>query len=79
MGDLLGAAFANTLAPDPALIRQSEAYLKEAASHPGYAVKVLELLSEDAVPEEIRQAAAVNFKNHVRFHWVSVGGGWFVF
>ena len=77
MGDLLGAAFANTLAPDPVLIRQSEAYLKEAASHPGYAVKVLELLSQDAVPEEIRQAAAVNFKNHVRFHWVSVkAGGW---
>lgn len=23
----------------------------------------------DSVPVEVRQAAAVNFKNHVKFHW----------
>lgn len=67
----LGEAFAQTLAPQPELIKQAEAYLKQAATQPGYGILVLKLISTEGVALEVRQAAAVNFKNHIKYHWVA--------
>jgi hypothetical protein len=33
----------------------------------------------DSVPLEVRQAAAVNFKNTVKYHWVRPSCGWHTF
>lgn len=89
------------------LIKQAEAYLKQAATQPGYGILVLkasaeamvqepsrrrrrgrlcatarpllptlravcpaQLIATEGVPLEVRQAAAVNFKNHIKYHWV---------
>lgn len=30
----------------------------------------MQLVAAEAAPLEVRQAAAVNFKNHVRAHWM---------
>ncbi|GFY96210.1 cellular apoptosis susceptibility protein, putative / importin-alpha re-exporter [Actinidia rufa] len=49
----------------------AEASLAEAADRPNYALAVLRLVAEPAVDEPIRQAAAVNFKNHLRSRWSS--------
>ena len=35
--------------------------------------RAAQLISLDSVPIEVRQAAAVNFKNYVKYHWVSAG------
>lgn len=62
-------AFNQTLAPNPELIKQAEAFLKSGSQQPGYGIMVLKLISLDTVPVEVRQAAAVNFKNFVKYHW----------
>ncbi|KAL4452248.1 hypothetical protein ABPG75_007910 [Micractinium tetrahymenae] len=63
-------AFQQTLAPSPELIKQAEAFLKSASQQPGYGIMVLKLITLDSVAVEVRQAAAVNFKNFVKYHWV---------
>ena len=30
----------------------------------------MQLIASDSTALEVRQAAAVNFKNHVKYHWV---------
>ena len=34
---------------------------------------VLQVVAAEATPAEVRQAAAVNFKNHVKRHWNGTG------
>lgn len=41
----------------------------EASDRPNYGLAVLRLVAEPSVDEQIRQAAAVNFKNHLRGRW----------
>ncbi|GLJ21568.1 hypothetical protein SUGI_0400040 [Cryptomeria japonica] len=65
----LSQCFLQTLVPNPEPRRQAEEYLKQAANQPGYGIAILRLLSEQAVEEQVRQAAAVNFKNYVRYRW----------
>ncbi|KAL6780583.1 hypothetical protein ACKKBF_B12565 [Auxenochlorella protothecoides x Auxenochlorella symbiontica] len=65
----LHEAFLQTLAPNPELIKQAEAYLKTAAQQPGYGIAVLQLISAESVAVEVRQAAAVGFKNYVKYSW----------
>ncbi|KAK6919963.1 Importin-beta, N-terminal domain [Dillenia turbinata] len=65
----LSQCFLNTLSPLPEPRRRAESSLAEAADAPNYALVVLRLISEPSVDEQIRQAAAVNFKNHLRTHW----------
>ncbi|KAI6694278.1 hypothetical protein NL676_021988 [Syzygium grande] len=59
------------LSPSPAPRRQPESSLADAANRPGYALAVLRLVAEPSVDEKIRQAAAVNFKNHLCARWAS--------
>ncbi|KAL8494897.1 hypothetical protein ACS0TY_019165 [Phlomoides rotata] len=65
----LSQCFLNTLSPLPDPRRRAEAALAEAADRPNYGLAVLRLVAESSVDEQIRQSAAVNFKNHLKSHW----------
>ncbi|KAI3444397.1 hypothetical protein Pfo_001062 [Paulownia fortunei] len=65
----LSQCFLNTLSPLPEPRRRAEAALVEAADCPNYGLAVLRLVAEPSVDEQIRQSAAVNFKNHLKAHW----------
>ncbi|GER36628.1 importin-alpha re-exporter family protein [Striga asiatica] len=65
----LSQCFLNTLSPLPEPRRRAEAALAEAADRPNYGLAVLRLLDEQSVDEQVRQSAAVNFKNHLKAHW----------
>ncbi|KAK9798958.1 hypothetical protein WJX73_010520 [Symbiochloris irregularis] len=68
----LSEAFALSLSHNANTIKQAEAFLTEQRATPSFAVNVLQLLRPDS-PAEVRQAAAVHFKNLVKAHWVSQG------
>ena len=52
-------------------IKNAEVTLRSFQSQPGYGVELLKLISQhDAVPLEIRQQGAVQFKNFVKYNWV---------
>ncbi|KAL3622256.1 hypothetical protein CASFOL_033667 [Castilleja foliolosa] len=65
----LSHCFLNTLSALPEPRRRAEASLAEAADRPNYGLAVLRLVAEASVDEQIRQSAAVNFKNHLKAHW----------
>ncbi|CAL5195941.1 unnamed protein product [Lathyrus oleraceus] len=65
----LSECFLNTLSPAPEPRRRAESSLSEAADSPNFGLVVLRLVAEPAVDEQIRQSAAVNFKNHLRLRW----------
>lgn len=67
----LSQCFLNTLSPDPEPRRRAEASLAEAAEQPNYGLAVLTLIADPtlAIDEQIRQAAAVNFKNYLKARW----------
>ncbi|KAE9466053.1 hypothetical protein C3L33_02034, partial [Rhododendron williamsianum] len=67
----LSQCFLNTLSPYPEPRRAAESRLSEASDRPNYGLAVLRLVAEPSVDEPIRQAAAVNFKNHLRSRWSS--------
>ncbi|XAR69470.1 hypothetical protein NMG60_11001063 [Bertholletia excelsa] len=71
----LSQCFLHTLSPQPEPRRRAEASLTEATDRPNYGLAVLRLVAEAAVDEPIRQAAAVNFKNHLRSRWAPVAPG----
>eukprot|EP00850_Spirogloea_muscicola_P024456 SM000846S23176 [mRNA] locus=s846:61:1805:+ [translate_table: standard] len=66
---VLSRCLLQTLAAEPEPRRSAEAYLKQAADQPGYGITVLSLLTTEGVSDQVRQAAAVNFKNHVKYRW----------
>ncbi|KAI5647112.1 hypothetical protein M9H77_33117 [Catharanthus roseus] len=70
--NFLSQCFLNTLSPLPEPRRQAEAALSEAAEKPNYGLAVLRLVAEPAVDEQIRQSAAVNFKNHLKARWATI-------
>ncbi|KAJ1429475.1 Importin-beta, N-terminal domain [Sesbania bispinosa] len=67
----LSECFLHTLSPAPEPRRRAESSLAEAADRPNFALAVLRLIAEPSIDEQIRQAAAVNFKNHLRLRWAS--------
>ncbi|KAE7999346.1 hypothetical protein FH972_003788 [Carpinus fangiana] len=67
--NFLSECFLHTLSPAPEPRRRAEASLVEASDSPNYGLAVLRLVAEPSVDEQIRQAAAVNFKNHLRVRW----------
>lgn len=68
--NFLSQCFLNTLSPLPDPRRQAEAALSEAADKPNYGLAVLRLVAESSVDEQIRQSAAVSFKNHLKSRWL---------
>ncbi|CAI9101110.1 OLC1v1038364C1 [Oldenlandia corymbosa var. corymbosa] len=69
----LSDCFLNTLSPLPEPRRRAESALSDAADKPNFALAVLRLVAEPSVDEQIRQAAAVTFKNHLKSRWVPAG------
>ena len=67
--NLLAQYFQGSLQPEPETRKQAEAYLKQLQDQHGYGLNLLTLLNRTAVDEQIRQAAAVNFKNFVKYRW----------
>jgi exportin-2 (importin alpha re-exporter) len=67
----LSSCFLQTLAPIPEPRKQAETFLKQVADQPGYGITILRLLSDPTVDAEVRQAAAVYFKNHVKYRWAT--------
>ncbi|KAF9616409.1 hypothetical protein IFM89_029663 [Coptis chinensis] len=70
----LSQCFVQTLSPNPEPRRQAESYLSDAADRPSFGLVVLRLVADSSVDEQIRQAAAVTFKNHLRSRWVTLDG-----
>lgn len=65
----LSQCFMQTLAPNPEPRKQAESFLKQAADQAGYGMVIMQIVCEPSVDEQVRQAAAVNFKNHIKFRW----------
>ncbi|KAK1583226.1 hypothetical protein Q3G72_022000 [Acer saccharum] len=65
----LSQYFFHTLSPAPEPRRTAEKSLADAADTPNYGIVVLRLVAEHTVDDQIRHAAAVNFKNHLRYRW----------
>ncbi|XWS32031.1 hypothetical protein CRYUN_Cryun23aG0126100 [Craigia yunnanensis] len=61
----LSQCFLHGLSPQPEPRCAAESSLSEAADRPNYGLAVLRLVAEPSVNEQIRQAAALNFKNHL--------------
>jgi exportin-2 (importin alpha re-exporter) len=65
----LAAAFAQTTSPDPVPRKAAEEFLQRTSVQPGFGVALLQLAAAVGANEHVRQAAAVAFKNHVKFQW----------
>jgi exportin-2 (importin alpha re-exporter) len=65
----LSQCFMQTLAPNPEPRKQAESFLKQAADPAGDGMVIMQIVCEPSVDEQVRQAAAVNFKNHIKFRW----------
>lgn len=64
----LAAAFAATTALEAPTRQAAEAFLQHAAAQPGFGLAALQVAASGA-EEGVRLAAAVAFKNHVKFRW----------
>jgi exportin-2 (importin alpha re-exporter) len=63
--------FHNIISPASESSSLAISSLSEAADRPNYALTVLQLIGEPYIDEKVRQAAAVNFKDHIRLRWSS--------
>ncbi|KAL5726908.1 hypothetical protein ACHQM5_000152 [Ranunculus cassubicifolius] len=66
----LSEVFLHTLSPNPEPRRKAESYLSNVADQQNFGLAVLHLVAEPSVDDQIRQSAAVNFKNHLRTRWI---------
>eukprot|EP00879_Flechtneria_rotunda_P019331 GHRR01020303.1.p1 GENE.GHRR01020303.1~~GHRR01020303.1.p1 ORF type:complete len:890 (+),score=314.69 GHRR01020303.1:664-3333(+) len=67
----LAQAFSRTIQADRDTIRAAEEQIKAVSQQPGYGIAVLKVVAAgDAVGQDVRLAAAVNFKNLVKYRWV---------
>ena len=67
----LAQVFAQTFSADAEPRKQSEAYLKGISRQPGFAVALLQLVADGSADAMVRQAASVQWKNHLKFHWAA--------
>lgn len=58
-----------TLSPDATTRRSAERDLTQAQAHPDFALSILQLTQDAAVPKAIRMSAALNFKNWIKANW----------
>lgn len=66
----LSACLAQTLSPDKGAREQAEAFLKSSSTQSGFTIMLLRLLASEAAEAQVRQSAAVTFKNIVKNNWV---------
>ncbi|KAG2309938.1 hypothetical protein Bca52824_021495 [Brassica carinata] len=69
----LSQCFLDTQSPIPERRRDAEILLWEAAEQSNYGLALLRLIEEPSIDEQTRQAAAFNFKNHLRSQWLPSG------
>eukprot|EP00958_Prasinococcus_capsulatus_P029052 scaffold7246_cov410-Prasinococcus_capsulatus_cf.AAC.13 len=68
----ISAALLQSLSPQAEPRKQAESYLTEQSKLPQYSLGVLSLAANEQVELQVRQAAAVNFKNTVKHRWAPV-------
>lgn len=66
----LSACLTQTLSQDQAAREQAEAFLKSGSTQPGFSMLLMRLLAAETAEAQVRQSAAVTFKNIVKNHWV---------
>ncbi|GBG00626.1 exportin, partial [Raphidocelis subcapitata] len=67
----LAEVFARTVANDREVIKTAEEQLKSVSQQPGYGITVLKVVAAgEALGMDVRLAAAVTFKNLVKYRWV---------
>ncbi|MQL94387.1 hypothetical protein Taro_027035 [Colocasia esculenta] len=67
--ETLSLCFVNSLSPQPEPRRRAEEELSRAADSPGFSLSLLHLASSPSADDQVRHAAAVHFKNHLRARW----------
>ncbi|CAD7697690.1 unnamed protein product [Ostreobium quekettii] len=65
----LAVVFQETLHHQKEIRRKAEAQLEIGSKQQGFGVAVLKVVLAEQVSLEVRVAAAVCFKNHVKYHW----------
>lgn len=69
--EYLCQCFLQTLSPERESRCHAESHLSEAANHYNFGLFILRLVAEPSIDNQIRLAAAVNFKNHLQLRWLS--------
>ena len=67
----LSLCFLNSFTPAPEPPLEAEAHLLRASVQPNYGLAVLRFVAETNLDENIRMAAAINFKNHLKAQWAA--------
>eukprot|EP00227_Mantoniella_beaufortii_P001487 CAMPEP_0197610596 /NCGR_PEP_ID=MMETSP1326-20131121/53688_1 /TAXON_ID=1155430 /ORGANISM="Genus nov. species nov., Strain RCC2288" /LENGTH=132 /DNA_ID=CAMNT_0043179129 /DNA_START=142 /DNA_END=537 /DNA_ORIENTATION=+ len=67
----LSACLAQSLSPDATLRTQAEGFLQAGTTSPGFSILLMRLLATETAEAQVRQSAAVTFKNLVKTHWVA--------
>lgn len=67
--EALVAALRNTFIGDSKTLKDTTAYLAEAGQHVGFSMLLMEIVDEGALQVEVKQAALIQLKNHVKLHW----------
>ncbi|GMH45111.1 hypothetical protein BSKO_13068 [Bryopsis sp. KO-2023] len=65
----LSEVLRQTVLPEQMARKNAEEELERLGSQVGYGVLVLQVVASEELSLEIRVAAAINFKNHIKFHW----------
>lgn len=63
------AALRNTFIGDSKTLKDTTAFLGEAGQQVGFSMALMEIVDEGALPVEVKQAALIQLKNHVKLHW----------
>lgn len=71
----LGQTLQQTLDPNAAIRKAAERDLESLEGKPQYGIILLSLVGDQSIPEVIRVAGSVYFKNFVRRHWAVVDVG----
>lgn len=65
-------ALGNSLSPSVALRKEAEGYLKSLERQQGYALVLLQIADHNDAAAEMRQSAAIAFKNYIRKYWRAI-------
>ena len=68
----LSQCLVQTMSPDVNLRRPAERKIQECQTQPGYCQALLQLLQIEGAEHEIKQAAAICFKNFIKNNWVNL-------
>lgn len=67
--EALVAALRNTFIGDSKTLKDTTAFLAEAAQNVGFSMALMEIVDEATLQVEVKQAALIQLKNHIKLHW----------